>query len=822
MPKVLFIAPSNLSAGSVKVAQNCLRNAGIKILDVTFTNIAPNSLRKRTKTLYEAVPEKEPVFIKKLTMLQPDFIVINDKAALSYITGGKYTSLALCRGSIYVYNLGGRLIPCLVIDTIGKTRFVKTAMWILVNDIKKLKRWITGDIRNEPKFNYTVCKTKNLIDEFNLFASNSIAIALDIETSVGHISCIGYTCVNISGVVHTYVVPFIDGSASDGCFWKEEADEVYAWEVIKIVNANKSYKIMQNGSYDAAWLLRTRMPIHNYICDTMHGFHSIWCELPKRLDFCASIAMDTYTYWKDEGKEDAKEDTNKTRIPKSVSGMENYWRYNALDCHSTFGVWRFIMAHFNVPKLKWAMNNYSNEFQQQFGPAFAMTMRGCNYNPKLLKSMANEMQTGSDKARKELQLAFGEDFNPNSPIQVKEIIYEVFKVKPYKKKGQTTDEKVLKMVYAQNPMAAWFMDTLWACKKPANNISKYASNINYKGRCAYKLGAGITDTGRYSSRGHDFWCGINIQNMPEDMRVMLEPDAGCILYDIDYAQSDSYFVAFDLQDKQFMENVLSDKDTHCLHTSFFFGRNYDEIALAHKNHEPWTSHKLTGVRSISKKISHGANYLMGGGTLFITMERERVIAAAIARGYPDAMNWSDNKLIKLCDAFIASYFKMYPEILPALGRKADAAIANGNIASCYGGRTRMFFGDLNDESIQRVFASFFGQGGTAENINKSLHNLYWSDFGRELEKAGHRILLQVHDSLVGQVPATAEGIQMVEAIRLSMENECELHGRKFIVPCAAQVGLGWGKRMQDYNTNLTIEQVNSFDNTWWEKRNERR
>jgi len=815
---ILFIAPANSATSSMKIVQDAFRNAGIKLLDTTFLNMPAGCLRKRTKTIYEAVPEKEVIFVNKLKQLNPSIIIVNDKAALSYLTNGKYLSLALCRGSIYVYELEGRLIPCLVMDAVNKTRFVKTAMWVLLNDVKKLKRWIDGRIRNEPKFNYTVCKTTKSITAFEVFAKDSIAIAMDIETSVGHISCIGYTCFNNSGQVHTYVIPFIDGAASDGIFWQDENDEIYAWEVVKRVHANNAYKIMQNGSYDAAWLLRQRAPIHNYICDTMHGFHAIWCELPKRLDFIASIALDTYTYWKDEGKEDAKEDTNKTRIPKSVEGMERYWRYNALDCHSTFGVWRFIMAHYNIPKLDWALKNYCNEFQQQFGPAFAMTMRGVNYNKSLLIDLAKGMQDSSDVARKKLEIAFGEDFNPNSPTQVKEIIYEVFQVKPYKRKGQTTDEKILKMVYGQNPMAAWFMDNLWACKKPANNISKYANNINYKNRCVYKLGAGITDTGRYSSRGHDFWCGINIQNMPEAMRVMLEPDAGYLMYDIDYSQSDSYFVAFDLQDKQFMENVLSDKDTHCLHTAFFFGKDYGDIIAGHKNHEDWVSHKLTGIRSISKKVSHGANYMMGGGTLFITMERERVIAAAIARGFTDAMNWSDAKLIKLCDAFLTSYFKLYPEILPALSDKCSIAIQNGNIASCYGGRTRMFFGSLRDESIQRVFASFFGQGGTAENINKSLHNLYWGEFGRRLENEGHRMLFQVHDSLVGQVPATSAGIQMVECIRKSMQNECELHGRKFVVPCEAQIGLGWGKRMQDYSTDLTMDSINSFDKQWWEKR----
>jgi len=141
--------------------------------------------------------------------------------------------------------------------------------------------------------------------------------------------------------------------------------------------------------------------------------------MPKRLDFIASIAMDTCQFWKDEGKEDAKEDVNKTRIPKTKSGMENYWRYNALDCHNTFCSWRFLLANLSHGKLHWALQNYVEEFQQQFGPAFAMTMRGANYNKELHADSINALQDQASKAKQELLIAAGDDeFNPSSPKQM--------------------------------------------------------------------------------------------------------------------------------------------------------------------------------------------------------------------------------------------------------------------------------------------------------------------------------------------------------------------------------------------------------------------
>lgn len=811
---IIYIIAKNTSPSSLKTIQTCLRKVNINTFDIHFLHMPEGCLRKRTKTKSETVPEKEPIFLAKLSVQKPDFIIINDSAALGYLTHGKYLSLSTCRGSIYTYTLDNRIIPCLVVDSLSKTKYTKTGTWILNQDIGKLKRWITGTVREEPKFNYTVVATRLELDKFKNFAENSIAIALDIETSIGHISCIGYTCLNKSRKVHTFVVPFISGDKQSGCYWDNDENEIYAWETIKSVHKSNAYKILQNGSYDCAWLLAYNIPLYNYICDTLHAHHSIWCELYKRLDFITSIASDTYTYWKDEGKEDAKEDTTKTTIPKTPAGMENYWRYNALDCHNTFISWRYLLSYLGHPKVVWALDNYCKEFQQQFGAAFAMTMRGVNYNKQILYSTVNKLQSESDLARKDLLTAADNiDFNPNSPKQLKEMLYQVFKLKPYKRKGETTDEKVLKMIKDQSIFASWFIDAVWNCKKPANNISKYATNISKYNRVLYKMCAGVTETARYAGRAHDFWCGLNMQNMPYIMRAMIEPDPGFVLYDIDYAQSDSYFVAFDMQDEQFMKTMLSDKDTHCIHTEFFFKTPYDKLIAAHKNHEDWVSHNINGIRSIAKKVSHGANYLMGGGTLFMTMGRDRTIQAAIALGYADAYSWVDDKLIKLCDAFLGSYFDMYPQILPSLRDKIQAAKAANNMAICYGGRTRMFFGDLEDNAIQRQFASFFGQGGTAENINKSLHKLYWSKEGRRLESQGHRMLFQVHDSLVGQVPIESVNT-MIPQIQSMMENKCELHDRKFIVPTDAQIGLGWGKRMMDFKPGINWDDIKSHDDKW--------
>ena len=853
MTNILWLEPPNLSDPIRRIAQRSLSSAGIKPFDVTYKCITQGMLIKKTKTKWIADPERAQEFHSKLSMLNPTLVVVNDKAALNYISE-KYTSLALCRGSVYPYELeDGTIVPCIVVNELRQTKFVKGASWVLLQDLKKVNRWWTGNLRPAAKFAYTVCKDRNDLQTFKNFAASAVLMGIDIETSIGHISCSGYTCVRLDGKIHTYVVPFIDPTKPGGCYWESAEDEIFAWQVLKFVHATDAYKGMQNGSYDSAYFHSRRIPLKNYLCDTQHMWHSIYVELPKRLDFITSLCYDLCQFWKDEGKEDAKTDKEKTKIPKSEAGMIKYWRYNALDCHNTTMDLLYLAKLLAHPKFDWALKNFVEEFQQQFGPAFRMTMTGIKLNTKIHRAISTELiETAYAYSDKLTIMANDYEYSHTKPLDTASLLYDVFKLTPYRKAGRTTDEKALKMIMDQNPFASYFVDTLWKAKKAANNVSKYGEvqKLGRNGRVLYKMGAGITDTSRYSSPAHDFWCGVNIQNMPYIMRPMMEADTDYVLVDIDYAQSDAYFTAYDMADEKLIATMESDKDTHCYHCAYFFKKDYDELIKAHKKKEDWVSHNVTGVRSITKRVVYGANYLMAGATLFQTMGRAAVKAAAVALGYKDALSWSDKKLIKLCTAFLASYFKLYDTLSQALHDKIDKAVKNGNRASTIWGFTRIFFGDLKkDNALQRQFAAFFGQGGSAGNINLALKNMFYKPCEQFFESSrmsesykaaadsfihttnpentlqrmgqtpladvGVIMLFQVHDSFIFQVHKSQ--LFLIDFVLEAMENTCEAHGRKFKVPVEADIGLGWGKRLMPYKSGVTYEEIKQHDDKWMKK-----
>ncbi len=819
---VIWLCQANFSSGLESLLRRHLDESGLTDAPIKLLSLTNNCLVKKTKTKFTWNQAKYSVFEQTLLEHKPDMIVCNDKAALGFLTQ-KYISLALTRGSVYMWHG----IPVLVIDEVRKTKSTNQGSWILKQDLAKLKRWIAGTQRHQPKFSYTVCESKKDLTDLHYAADQSILIGTDIETSgQGRnclITCSGYTCWEKSGRMHTYVIPFVDTTKADGCFWRERNDDEFALITMKAVHATPAKKILQNGSYDSTHVLTYHMPYTNYTLDTLHMFHSVWMESPKKLDFIASICLDFYRYWKDESKEDEKNDKQKTKVPQTADGLRKYWRYNALDCYYTTCCAMYLGQVLAAPQLTWARTNYIKEIRQQLGPCLAGSMRGIKWNKEIQQNFAQDLTEESINALIDLRQMVGDlEFNPNSPPQVATLVYDMLKATPLPRKGRTTDQTILKLIQTQHPLTRRIIEQIWKVKKPANNASKYNVGSELNGRYYYKISAAGTETGRQATKQSDFWKGNNVQNIPEPMRVAYEADPGYFLFDFDYSQSDAYFTAFESEDNRYMNTMLSPKDTHCIHAEHFFKIDYDKLYQAKKNHEDWCAHKVTGVRSVTKRVVYGANYCMSAYTLFITMGQEAVIAAAEQLGYKDAGAWPLEKLVFLCGKFLDAYFEFYPVLQPWLVEEITKAVAKGNLVTCFGGTTRLFFGDLQrDKAAQRELAAFFGQGGTAGNINGFLDDFYFDDgmFAQSCEltvrdSSNIMFLFQVHDSVVGQVRQNQ--LHLLHTLKNQMERKCNIHGREFVVPVEGQIGVGWGQRMVDWHSDITQENILQHEQQWWD------
>jgi len=793
------------------------RKARVPAMLTSYHALTVGCQKKVGKKKYVPDESKRAEFFARLRNAKPDFIIVQDAVALYYLTGKH--SLHLCRGCVYAWEG----IPVFVLVPIVQVvmRGNVYTPWVMLKDLHKLRRWLYGEQRPQPRFRYQVCRTLAEVEAAKESAATCLCLAIDVETiGAGYtatISCTGIAGWHRDGSISVWVIPWYTGHSEGGKpFWPSADVEARVRTEVAALLDNSVPKVMQNGLYDSTYFVRENMPVRNWWLDTAVAFHAVWQQAPKRLDFIASICCDYVQYWKDEGKsvENAKEDVKVGTLPTTEKGMERYWRYNALDCYYTLVSVPPIMSL--IAKQDWALINYKKEIRQFTGPSLAMSTRGIRVNHAIKTKLEFDNHAESAEQLEILRtMVATPEFNPNSNQQVAELLYDVLGAKALPRKGKTVDEKVLKVIQTQHPLIARIVEQIWATKKPANNVSKYGSSLRlYNDRLLFTLNSTGTKNARYSSKNSNLHVGTQIQNVPYAIRVMLEADPGYVLFERDYAQSDGYFTAFHADEEAYIANLTGDKDAHCVHAAEFFRRKYEDIYAGYVAEEPWVVDSTKGVRQITKRVTYGANYLMMAYTLFITMGRQSVVAAAQQLGYDKAGNWDLKRCVKFCEYLLWVYFnKLYRGLRPWIETEIKTAIRHNNRATCIGGYTRTFFGDMaKDDTVHRDLAAFFGQSGTACNINEALENIYYSDW----EKRGGILLFQVHDSIIGQVPI--DKLELIEEVGGMMANErVAPSGKKFVVPSEAKVGIGWGKRMMPFTPGITFAEIKAHDDAWQAK-----
>ena len=827
MFKVIMLTDNTMSANYFTMVKRIIGKANIP-LDIVPVLVTPNSLLQNKigksgnalKEL-EAKDSKREQFDQFIADVKRKHnakaFIINETGSLAMVSG--QTSLSVTRGSRYVYS-GEQFFVVDSVKTIN-TPIMKGdskgyyGKFVFLSDMQKIVRHCEGKT-SEPKFHYRVARTVESLSLAIKDLGDCSIISYDIETAgkPAIISCIGFTGLRKDGGLISWVIPLVFTPNANQAYWNTVEEEVQAWKAIQCILANEAVKVAHNGQYDNSYLIKFNCPANNYIGDTMSMWWSYQCETPKSLKFVTSLCSDYYRYWKDEikgGDADKGLDTA-SKIPVTPEGMERYWRYNALDTY--FTILDFIKL---VPVLienHWALKNYSDVFRLDLIYT-EMGLHGLACCNKRMKSIVARFEASRTKALRKLKYCSTmTELNPASVADKQRLIYGVLGAVPVRgKKG--TDQVALAQVQYQHPFFKIFTDLLKEVLVPNKMISDFQNYTTDNNRALYKLSATGTVTSRASSAQHHFWVGRNMQNISPKIRESFTVDSdNQIMFDIDYSQSDNYFVAYESEDPHCMEVVSDDRDTHCVHQAHFFKMSYEEAVADPKKKD---THSL---RSCAKKVVHGCNYAMGSMTMFYNvckdLGKEALINAASALGYQNAYALDDSELVGVCSRLIASYSELYPYLKTWKNRCVTRARSKGNTLTTAFGFTRYFNGDLESNDVQRQLVSFLGQGGTGGNINRTLLEWYYgtpeekSSGLPSLKQRGLKIYLQVHDSLVGVVDVHKS--QLITALAQIMERPVEINGRVFMVPTECDVGMTWSKSMLKYKQGMQLSVVHAHEN----------
>lgn len=783
----------------------------------------------------EKLPEIQAAFDTRIDTYKPSLIVVSDPAVLGVIVNGdeRLGTLEKCRGGVYEYR-GIRVIITYPITAINQ-RFDETAVhgedeenkyepykvpsgnWILYRDWQKIGRYHAGTNRQLPAFVYSVCRSIQDCEAAEEWLAGCILVSTDIETGTfpAQITCVGFTGLHKTGNVRSFVFPYYDPTKPDGCFWPDEDDHIRAWRIMERILDSDILKTQHNGSYDASYFIKYRAPIRNYLLDSMFMWFSLNTELPKSLDFVSSILLDNFQYWKDDIKGIQNE--------SSSFGIEQYWRYNALDCYYTMFNTIYLLKLYNSnPTLQTV---YNDTFMRMMS-GLRMSMRGVKADFKQRDMHRANLEAERDTALARVRFLIADpEFNINSGPQKTSLLYDVLGARERNAKGRYVDPRkplkgqntrsagalALKLIKTEHPVFARVIGAMEAAMEPDKQISNVCNMKLFTDRMRTNFQAAGTGTQRFSSKSSNFWDGGNIQNIREKYRDWIIPDDGCVFMEVDYSQSDDVFISYESQDPDKIALVESGKDGHAVHGELFFKVPYEEIVAGKKAGDPRIIHPTTGIRQLSKRVVHGTNFQMAAMTLYTTMGREAVTAAAALMGYPGAEHWPQEKLMAVTQAMINVYRKRYRRLNAKewYGEIKRALQKTGLITSAFG-ITRRFLGDPDDSGTQREATSYYGQANTAGNMNRAQYEI---DFGyvprhfrdslnpfhgnrplqMDLYSHGFRFMIQTHDAFTVQLSLNHPRWQEAARNLLTvMERPVIIHGREVSVRTEAELTFRWG------------------------------
>ncbi len=636
-----------------------------------------------------------------------------------------------------------------------------------------------------PAFNWEMLHEGNYEAIFQRY-QNAVMVAVDIETLKDPVSirCIGYTALfvdSISGklTTHSCVLPI---------------NNMFAVSIMRKFNWElKAPKALQNGKYDCSYLAMYNASLYNYLWDTANMFHCWYAELPKDLAFLFSFFVRKSMYWKDLA------DTDDT--------ME-YYRYNALDTHGTVLV--VIMWILQAPE--WAKRNYRQEFPLVF-PCHMSEMTGIKRDMQLLPAVSEKAEQGITEENIKLSKMLGtypHIFNTNSAPQNKNL-RKVLGCEDI----LSSDDKSLKKIGNRHPLNLVIAIQILKIRKARKLVSTYltvgdkAKEFKYE-RILYSINPHATDTGRNASKEHHFWCGLNIQNITRGkiVKQTLISDEGFVLAEDDLKQAETRDTAYISGDAALIAAINSPRDFHALNASAFFGVSYDKIF---NDSSGKTLDKA--LRDLSKRVNHGANYLMGVSVLIDTMGEDKVLEAKKLLGLP-----SHYDLRAVATHLLAAFHATYPSLsasyYPAvvhevMTTKMLVSHTSIRMPAVYDekcvyvsdaewelepleGWTRYCFGNPNENKTDKnAYVAHVSQSLNAMSLNVAYLRVFYEIALHPKHRDNFKLLAQIHDSILFQFRIGHE--YLADMVRERMEIPIRILSydgveRKFTVPADIKAG----------------------------------
>jgi len=382
-----------------------------------------------------------------------------------------------------------------------------------------------------------------------------------------------------------------------------------------------------------------------------------------------------------------------------------------------------------------------------------MERNGVLIDPKRLNAQSNELGRRMLEIETQAYELAGQPFNLNSPKQIGEIFFEKLQLPVVKKTpsgSPSTDEEVLQKLAEDYPLPKVLLDYRGLSKLKSTYTDKLPRMIDARtGRVHTNYAQAVAVTGRLASSDP------NLQNIPirtaegRRIREAFVAPPGSVIVSADYSQIELRIMAHISEDENMLRAFADGEDIHRATAAEIFG-----VALADVESEQ---------RRYAKVINFGLIYGMSAFGLAGNLGIERVAA----------------------QNYIERYFARFAGVKRYMDETRLEAKARGYVQTVFG--RRLWLPEINSpngprrQAAERAAINAPMQGTAADLIKLSMIAVQdWL----EAEKLQSKMIMQVHDELVLEVPETELAL-IRERLPQLMAGIAQLK-----VPLIAEVGVG--------------------------------
>ena len=383
----------------------------------------------------------------------------------------------------------------------------------------------------------------------------------------------------------------------------------------------------------------------------------------------------------------------------------------------------------------------------------AMERTGVLVDAQLLNRQSNELGIKLLDVERRAYEAAGQPFNLNSPKQIQEMLFGKLGMPVLRKTPSgtpSTDEDVLSELALDYPLPKLLLEHRSLSKLKSTYTDKLPRMVNARtGRVHTNYAQAVAVTGRLSSNEP------NLQNIPvrtaegRRIREAFIAPPGCVIVSADYSQIELRIMAHLSGDQGLLDAFAAGEDIHRATAAEIFATVPADVS--------------NEQRRYAKVINFGLIYGMSAFGLASQLGIERSAA----------------------QQYIDRYFMRYPGVADYMRRTRAAAHDAGFVETVFG--RRLYLPDIHSsnqgrrQGAERAAINAPMQGTAADLIKLAMiavhHHLHEA-------KLASRIIMQVHDELVLEVP-DAERPVIAAALPRLMNGVASL-----AVPLLVEVGTG--------------------------------